>query len=316
VNVRDPSAADGSSLPFRHRRPSWLRVKVPGGAGFEGVHGVMRGHGLHTVCEEAHCPNIGECWGAGTGTFLIMGDTCTRGCGFCAVKTGRPAPLDPGEPERVAQGIRAMGLRHAVITSVNRDDLADGGASVFAECIARTRAAARECTIEVLVPDFGGHRGALQLLMASRPDVLNHNVETVPSLYPTVRPQASYARSLDVLRQAKQMDATVLTKTGIMVGLGETPDQVGGVMADLVAIGVDVLTIGQYLRPSAEHLPIARYYAPDEFASLRDQGLALGLAWVEAGPLVRSSYRAEQQVTALRQQPTGPEQGRAPLPRR
>jgi len=299
TEVDNGGAGGSAELPFRHRRPEWLRVRAPWGDGYQAVHEAMRGHGLHTVCEEARCPNIGECWGAGTGTFLIMGDTCTRSCGFCAIKTGRPEPLDLGEPERVARSIRQMGLTHAVITSVNRDELADGGAAVFARCVLRARELAPQCSVEVLIPDFRGDRAALQVVMDARPDVLNHNVETVPRLYRTVRPQALYERSLDVLRWAKEMDAAVLSKTGIMVGLGETTHEVEAVMRDLVTQGVDILTIGQYLRPTESHLPIARYYTPVEFDALRSTGLALGLAWVEAGPLVRSSYRAEQQVARL-----------------
>jgi len=290
-------------LPFRHRRPPWLRVRAPWGERFSDTHAVMRGHGLHTVCEEARCPNIGECWGSGTGTFLIMGDTCTRSCGFCAIKTGRPDPLDELEPERVARSIVDMGLSHAVITSVNRDELPDGGASVFAQCIRRSRALSPDCSIEVLVPDFQGDRDAVAAVMAARPDIWNHNVETVPRLYREVRPQALYDRSLAVLRWAKELEPDGLTKTGIMVGLGETLEEVDGVMRDLVAIDVDILTVGQYLRPTESHLPIARYYHPDEFDQIRDRGLELGLRWVESGPLVRSSYRAEQQVAALRRRP-------------
>ena len=259
----------------------------------------MRGHRLHTVCEEARCPNLGECWGAGTGTFLIMGDTCTRSCGFCAIKTGRPDVLDVHEPERLAQSVRQMGLTHAVITSVNRDELPDGGAAIFARCVTRSRELSPACSFEVLIPDFRGDRGALQVVMDARPEILNHNIETVPRLYRTVRPQALYSRSLDVLRWAKEMDADVLTKTGIMVGLGETLDEVDEVMRDLVALDVDILTVGQYLRPSPAHLPVQRYVHPDEFDAIRERGLALGLRWVEAGPLVRSSYRAERQVAAL-----------------
>ena len=286
-------------LPFRHRRPEWLRVRAPWGEEFQRVHEEMRGHGLHTVCEEARCPNIGDCWGSGTGTFLILGDTCTRSCGFCAVKTGRPGALDQGEPERVARSIQRMGLTHAVITSVNRDDLPDGGAAVFARCISRARELAPDCSIEVLIPDFKGDRAALQLVMHARPDILSHNVETVPRLYRTVRPQAQYDRSLGLLTAAKEMDGAVLTKTGFMVGLGETRAEIERLMADLAARAVDILTVGQYLRPTEDHLPIARYYEPGEFERIRARGLELGLAWVESGPLVRSSYRAERQVAAL-----------------
>jgi lipoic acid synthetase len=290
---------EAGPLPFRHRRPDWLKVRAPWGERYGQVQGLMRGAGLHTVCEEARCPNIGECWGAGTATFLILGDTCTRSCGFCAIKTGRPGLLDVAEPERVARTIRAMDLTHAVVTSVNRDELPDGGAAIFARTIRRSRALAPGCSIEVLIPDFRGDRAALAVVMAERPEVLNHNLETVPSLYRTVRPQAIYRRSLDILAWAKALDPTALTKTGIMVGLGETAEELEALMRDVAAIGVDILTIGQYLRPTEDHLPIQRYYTPAEFDGLRERALALGLRWVESGPLVRSSYHAEQQVAAL-----------------
>ncbi len=294
----DEITAD-SPLPFKHRRPEWLKVRAPWGPEYERVRGLMRGASLHTVCEEARCPNIGECWGAGTGTFLIMGDTCTRSCGFCAIKTGRPDFLDVTEPERVARTIGEMGLTHAVITSVNRDELPDGGASVFARCITRTRALSPLCSVEVLIPDLRGDRAALAVVMAARPEILNHNLETVPRLYRTVRPQALYGRSLDLLRWAKEIDASVLTKTGIMVGLGETTSEVEALIHDVAAAGVDILTVGQYLRPSPTHLAIVRYVDPVEFDHFRSFGLAAGLRWVESGPLVRSSYRAERQVAGL-----------------
>lgn len=289
----------GTPLPFKHRRPEWLKVRAPWGDSYQRVHGLMRGAGLHTVCEEARCPNIGECWGAGTATFLIMGDVCTRSCGFCAIKTGRPTVLDVLEPERVARTIEEMQLTHAVITSVNRDELPDGGAAIFARSISRSRQLTPGCSIEVLIPDFRGDRAALQVVMDAHPEILNHNVETVPRLYRTVRPQAIYSRSLDILRWAKEMDPSALTKTGIMVGLGETWEEVEALMRDLVAIEVDILTVGQYLRPSEAHLTIQRYWTPDEFDRLRERGLELGLRWVESGPLVRSSYHAEQQVANL-----------------
>ena len=286
-------------LPFKHRRPPWLKVQAPWGDNYDRVRRLMRNEGLHTVCEEARCPNIGECWGAGTATFLIMGDTCTRSCGFCAIKTGRPEHLDVFEPERVARSIERMDLTHAVITSVNRDELPDGGAAIFARSITRSRSLTPGCSIEVLSPDFRGDRAALEVVMDAAPEILNHNLETVPRLYREVRPQAIYRRSLDILRWAKEMDPTVLTKTGIMVGLGETEDEIDALMADLADIDVDILTVGQYLRPSEAHLPIQRYYTPNEFDAIRDRGLALGLRWVESGPLVRSSYRAEEQVARL-----------------
>ena len=289
----------GEPLPFKHRRPDWLKVRAPWGQTFQDIHGMMRAEGLHTVCEEARCPNIGECWGAGTATFLIMGDTCTRSCGFCAIKTGKPGFVDVLEPEKVARSIQRMGVTHAVITSVNRDELPDGGAAIFARSIRRSRELASDCSIEVLIPDFRGDRAALQVVMDARPEILNHNLETVPRLYRTVRPQALYDRSLDILRWAKTMDPSVLSKTGIMVGLGETEAELEQLMRDLAAIEVDILTVGQYLRPTEQHLPIQRYYRPEEFDRIRELGLALGLRWVESGPLVRSSYRAEQQVAGL-----------------
>lgn len=289
----------GEPLPFRHRRPPWLKVRAPWGETFQRVQGLMRSQSLHTVCEEARCPNIGECWGSGTSTFLIMGDTCTRSCGFCAIKTGRPGILDVMEPERVARSIERMDLTHSVITSVNRDELPDGGAAIFARSIRRAKELSPQTSIEVLIPDFCGDRGALQVVMDARPEILNHNLETVPRLYRTVRPQALYHRSLDILSWAKEMDPTVLSKTGIMVGLGETWDELETLMADLAERDVDILTVGQYLRPSEQHLPIRRYWRPEEFERLTERGLELGLRWVEAGPLVRSSYRAEQQVAKL-----------------
>ncbi|NOZ29577.1 MAG: lipoyl synthase [Chloroflexi bacterium] len=278
----------------RGRRPPWLRVRVQDTPNYRRIKGLMRGHSLHTVCEEAGCPNIGECWGRGTATFLLMGDTCTRSCGFCKIKTGRPAPLDPDEPRRVAETIQTMGLRHAVLTSVNRDELPDGGAWVFAETIRWIRRLVPGCTIEVLIPDFRGNWDALKTVMDARPEILNHNVETVPRLYRTVRPQAKYPRSLELLRRAKEMVPDGLTKSGIMVGLGEEWEELLQVMDDLRAQDVDILTVGQYLQPSRFHLPIARYYTPAEFEELRQEAIARGFRWVESGPLVRSSYHAEQ----------------------
>ncbi|MFN2250744.1 MAG: lipoyl synthase, partial [Anaerolineae bacterium] len=248
-----------------------------------------------------------ECYAHKTATFMVLGDVCTRRCGFCSVAKGKTRRPDPTEPERVASSIRQMGLRHAVITSVNRDELADGGAAIFARCITRSRELSPECSVEVLIPDFKGDHDALDAVMAARPDILNHNIETVPRLYREVRPQAIYGRSLDILRWAKETDPDGLTKTGIMVGLGETRDEITEVMRDLVGIGVDILTVGQYLRPTESHLPVQRYYTPAEFDEIRDEGLALGLRWVESGPLVRSSYRAEQQVAALSRRAAGPD---------
>lgn len=281
------------------RRPEWIRVRAPGGEQYNDLKKLMRSKALHTVCEEARCPNIGECWGRGTATFLIMGDICTRSCGFCDIATGRPKPLDWQEPERVAQAVKSMNLKHVVITSVNRDERPDGGAPIFALCIDRIREIHPGCTIEVLIPDFKGSREALEIVMKARPEILNHNVETVPRLFHVVQPQDEYDWALTTLANAKEMDAEVLTKSGIMVGLGETWDELLAVMQDLADRQVDILTIGQYLRPSKSHLPLGRYYTPDEFAQLQEIGEAMGFRWVESGPLVRSSYRAEQQVAAL-----------------
>lgn len=284
---------------FPKRRPPWIRVKAPSGETYENVRNLMRSKELHTVCEEAQCPNIGECWGSGTATFLMMGDTCTRSCGFCDIKTGRPNPLDWAEPNRIAQSVRAMGLRHVVITSVNRDDRPDGGAPLFAMVIRRIRQLQPGCSIEVLIPDFKGSEPALKIVMDAQPEILNHNVETVKRLFKKVQPQDSYDWAIATLENAKKMDPLVLTKSGIMVGLGETFDEVLDTMRDLVAVGVDILTIGQYLQPSKKHLPIERYYTPEEFDALRTAGLEMGFKWVESGPLVRSSYHADQQVREL-----------------
>jgi lipoyl synthase len=283
-------------VPLDSHRPEWLRVRLPGGPNYGELKDIMRGLELHTVCEEAHCPNIGECWEARTATFMILGDTCTRACGFCAVKTGRPTVLDLNEPERVAEAIERMGLKHAVITSVNRDELADGGAAIFAATIRRIRERLPECGIEVLIPDFEGNEAALEAVMRARPDILNHNIETVPRLYPPVRPKGRYPRSLELLQRAKRMDATVFTKSGIMLGLGEDREEVLAVFRDLRAHDVEILTVGQYLRPSLRHLPIVRYWTPDEFADLKGEALRLGFRHVESGPLVRSSYHAANQI--------------------
>jgi len=259
----------------------------------------MRGKALHTVCEEAGCPNMGECWGSGTATFLMLGDVCTRTCGFCDVKHGRPGLLDWQEPERVAQAVMKMSLKHAVITSVNRDERRDGGAPIFAMVIRRIRQLQPGCSIEVLIPDFKGSLEALRIVMAARPEILNHNVETVPRLFKKVQPQDRYEWSQAILTQAKKLDPEVLTKSGIMVGLGETYEEVQATMRDLRDWGVDILTIGQYLQPSRQHLPIERYYTPEEFLALKQYGLDLGFQWVESDPLVRSSYHAGEQVREL-----------------
>jgi lipoic acid synthetase len=281
------------------RRPEWIRVRAPAGETYEQLREMMRAKALHTVCEEARCPNIGECWGAGTATFLLMGDVCTRSCGFCDIQTGRPAPLDWLEPERVARAVQTMGLRHAVITSVNRDERPDGGAPIFALVIRRIRELVPGCSVEVLIPDFKGSRQALRTVVDARPEILNHNVETVPRLFRKVQPQDRYEWARATLANAKQLDPEVLTKSGIMVGLGETLDEVKEVMRDLRSWGVEILTVGQYLQPSKHHLPIERYYALEEFAEIKRYGLEIGFGWVESGPLVRSSYHAEQQVRAL-----------------
>jgi lipoic acid synthetase len=282
------------------RKPPWLKVPFPGGAQYLRVKGLLRSSGLHTVCEEARCPNVGECFESGTATFLILGDICTRACAFCAVNSGRPAGLDAAEPLRVARAASRLGLRHAVVTSVTRDDLPDGGASIFAATIRAIRRLSPGTSVEVLIPDFQGSRDALAAVMAARPDVLNHNLETVPRLYRRVRPRAVYGRSLDLLARAKEMDGDVKTKSGLMVGLGEEREELLAVMADLVAVGCQVLTIGQYLQPTARHLPVARYYHPDEFAELAREGRRLGFRHVESGPLVRSSYHAERQIVNRR----------------
>ena len=281
------------------RRPSWIKVRAPSGETYEQLQQLMRKKSLHTVCEEAGCPNMGECWGAGTATFLMMGDVCTRTCGFCDIKHGRPEALDWLEPERVAQAVKSMNLRHAVITSVNRDDRKDGGAPIFAMVIRRIREIHPGCSIEVLIPDFKGSSEALRIVMDARPEILNHNVETVPRLFKMVQPQDHYEWAAATLTNAKKIEPDVLTKSGIMLGLGETMDEVKAVMDDQRSWGVDILTLGQYLQPSRQHLPIARYYTMEEFAELRDYGLGIGFKWVESGPLVRSSYHAAEQVRAL-----------------
>jgi lipoic acid synthetase len=283
------------------RRPPWMKVRAAQGETYENVRQLMRAKSLHTVCEEANCPNLGECWNRGTATFLMMGDTCTRSCGFCDIKTGRPSPLDFAEPNRIAESVRAMGLRHVVITSVNRDERPDGGATIFAMVIRRIRQVQPGCSIEVLIPDFKGDEAALKIVMDAQPEILNHNVETVPRLFKVVQPQDDYSWALATLRNAKRMDPLVLTKSGIMVGLGETFDEVVEVMGDLAEIGVDILTIGQYLSPGKDYLPIRRYYTPEEFDRFIEIGKEMGFKWVESGPLVRSSYRADEQVRKLSQ---------------
>ncbi len=298
TNIIDPgSIAVEKELP--KRKPPWLKVRLPSGQGYQRVQKLMRSQGLHTVCEEARCPNLGECWSRGTATFLLMGDTCTRSCGFCHIKTGRPPTLDEEEPVRVAESVLALSLSHCVLTSVNRDELPNGGAHIFANTIREIRKRLSGCTIEVLIPDFKGDRAALKEVMDAKPEILNHNTETIPRLYRTVRPQANYRQTLRVLSGAKALDPGAVTKSGIMVGLGETKEEILRVMQDLRDHEVDILTIGQYLRPSPLHLPIYRYVHPDEFQEFHEAGMDMGYQWVESGPLVRSSYHAEGQAQAL-----------------
>ena len=292
-----PSAAP--TTPSLKRRPEWLKVRAPSGETFHELKRLMRSKTLHTICEEANCPNIAECWGRGTATFLIMGDTCTRSCGFCDVKTGMPSPLDWAEPARVADAVVQMNLQHVVITSVNRDERKDGGAPIFALAIRHIRKVKPDCTIEVLIPDFKGNQAALEIIMREQPDILNHNVETVQRLFKAVQPQDNYEWALATLRNAKKIQPDAVTKTGLMLGLGETKDEVLAVLRDLREIDVDILTLGQYLQPSKNHLPISRYWTPEEFADLKRIGQEMGFKWVESGPLVRSSFRAEVQARAL-----------------
>ena len=279
----------------RPRLPPWFTVVAKTGPDYLDIKHTMERLKLHTICEEARCPNRWECWNARTATFLILGDICTRRCHYCSVETGRPDALDHEEPLRVAQAVEALGLRHAVITSVNRDELPDGGAAVFAETIRQTRRLTPDCTIEVLIPDFEGNDAALATVCSERPEILNHNIETVRRLFPSIRPQGKYQRSIGLLGKAKQQGMT--TKSGLILGMGETMDEAREVMDDLRAVGCDIITIGQYLQPTTDHLPVARFYDPSEFAMLKEQGLKMGFSHVESGPLVRSSYHAEQQVT-------------------
>jgi lipoic acid synthetase len=283
------------------KRPDWLKVRIPTGGRYIELKTMMREKELHTVCEEARCPNIGECWGHGTATFMILGDVCTRACRYCAVTSGRPTTLDLTEPKRVAETVRSMGLQHAVVTSVDRDDLPDGGASLFAATIRKIHQLNPECAVEVLTPDFGGRLDAIRIVLEAHPEIFNHNIETVRRVFPSVRPGRSrYDTSLEVLRMAKDLNPEGLTKSGLMVGLGETRDEIVATMRDLRAVGVDILTIGQYLQPTGKHVAIDRYYHPDEFAQIRDDGFTLGFSHVESGPLVRSSYHAHEQTEILR----------------
>ena len=282
------------------RKPPWIRVKAPTSAGYGETLRLMRAHGLHTVCEEAACPNIGECWSRGHVTVMILGDICTRACAFCNVKTGRPGVVDALEPENLALSVASMGLKHVVVTSVDRDDLDDGGAAQFVRCIERIREAAPGTTIEVLTPDFRNKEGALEAVIAARPDVFNHNLETVPRLYRTIRPGARYFHSLRLLDQAKKLDPTIFTKSGIMVGLGEERREVLQVMDDQRSADVDFLTIGQYLRPTPRHAPVDRYVTPEEFEDYRRLALARGFLMVASSPLTRSSYHADRDFETLR----------------
>ena len=294
VQITSRSATGAPASPTR--KPAWLKVSAPGGPNYIATRQLMRGLRLHTVCEEAHCPNIGECWEHRAATFMILGDVCTRNCAYCAVAHGTPAPLDLDEPVRLAEAVGRLELEHVVITSVDRDDLPNGGAELFAECIAAIRTRSPETSVEILIPDFKGSETALRIVVDAKPDILNHNLETIARLYRLARPGGRYPRALELLRRAKQMDPGMLTKSGVICGLGEEWDELLGAMQDLRTQGVDILTLGQYLRPSPGHLPIARYYSPDEFAELKRIGLAMGYRHVESGPLVRSSYHAWEQV--------------------
>ena len=294
---------DPTPGPSPGRKPPWLKMKMPAGAGYSKLLNLVNGQRLHTVCQSAKCPNMGECWAAGTATLMILGDVCTRSCGFCNIATGRPPTLDLDEPQRVGAAVAAMHLGHVVITSVNRDELPDGGAAVWAGTIREIRRQSPGTSVEVLIPDFCGKWPALQKVLDERPDILGHNLETVPRLYRTVRPQAKYHRSLKVLQIARQQGLT--SKTGLMLGLGEQAEEVEAVLDDLVGISCEILTLGQYLQPSPEHLPVTRWVHPDEFADWKRKGENRGLRHVEAGPMVRSSYHAEKQVRAYRSENGG-----------
>jgi len=282
--------------PVRQPKPEWLRAKAPVGDNFHNLKKLARGLGLHTVCESAQCPNIGECWNHKTATFMLLGDICTRRCGFCAVPKGRPKAIDWDEPRRVAEAVATLGLKHAVVTSVNRDDDNVGGAKIFAETIREIRELVPDCRVEVLIPDFQGLEEPLRIVLEANPNVLNHNTESVPRLYRVVRSGARYQRTLDLLSNAKRWDPQMVTKSGVMVGLGETTNELIEVFHDLGSRGVDILTVGQYLRPSKDHLPMARFYAPAEFVYLKEEALKFGFKHVESGPLVRSSYHAHEQA--------------------
>lgn len=282
----------------RAPKPAWLKAKAPVGENYHSLKQLARSLNLHTVCESAHCPNIGECWEHKTATFMMLGNLCTRRCGFCAVPKGRPLPIDFDEPRRVAAAIAALGLKHAVVTSVDRDDDLVGGARAFAMLIDEVRRQAPGCQIEVLVPDFQGREEAIRLVVEARPEILNHNTETVPRLYRAVRSGSRYERSLQLLETAKRLDPAIITKSGVMAGLGEETDELLAVFRDLANVGVDILTVGQYLRPSKDHLPMARYYTPEEFAEMKVEAMKMGFRHVESGPLVRSSYHAHEQAAS------------------
>jgi len=284
--------------PLPDRKPPWLKVQAPGGSNYLRLKTLMRELDLHTVCEEAHCPNVGECWQHGTATFMILGDVCTRNCAYCAVAHGRPPKFDPAEPERVAQAAAQMSLRHVVLTSVDRDDLPDFGAWAFAETIRQIKAQVPGCSVEVLVPDFQGRESSIRAVLDANPDIYNHNTETVPRLYKKCRPGGRYNRVMDIFTTSKRIAPNIPTKTGIILGMGETIEEVVATMKDLREVDVDILTLGQYLRPSADHIPIDRYVTPEEFAQLKGEGMAMGFRHVESGPLVRSSYHAWEQVQA------------------
>jgi lipoyl synthase len=284
--------------PLPDRKPPWLKVQAPGGSNYLRLKNLMRELDLHTVCEEARCPNVGECWEHGTATFMILGDVCTRNCAYCAVAHGRPPKFDPAEPERVAQAAAQMSLQHVVLTSVDRDDLPDFGAWAFAETIRQIHAQVPGCSVEVLVPDFQGKESSIRAVLEANPEIYNHNTETVPRLYKKCRPGGRYARVMEIFRTSKRIAPQIPTKTGIILGMGETIEEVIATMRDLREVDVDILTLGQYLRPSADHIPIDRYVTPDEFALLKREGMAMGFKHVESGPLVRSSYHAWEQVQA------------------
>ena len=294
-----------TEVPGAARKPVWLKVRAPGGPNYIRLKGLIRTMNLHSVCEEAHCPNIGECWEDATATFMILGDVCTRNCGYCAIAHGRPVWEDREEPDRIGQAVATLGLEYVVITSVNRDDLFDGGAAHWAATIRAVRRHAARCRVEVLIPDFQGRPASLDAVIAAAPDVLNHNTETVPRLYRVARHGGRYDRALALFRQARDVAPALPRKSGIILGLGEERAELVETMRDLVGVGVSILTLGQYLRPSAAHLPVARYYHPDEFAELAELGRGLGFAHVEAGPLVRSSYHARRQTEAAEHAPTG-----------